>query len=54
MTTELYEALHNEDGTPKDDWESVLDMTKQFRKKVGLEVDAIKWSCQEYNELRKG
>jgi predicted translin family RNA/ssDNA-binding protein len=52
LTTELYENLHNEDGTPRDDWETVLDLTKTFRKKVGLEVDAIKWTCQEYNELK--
>jgi predicted translin family RNA/ssDNA-binding protein len=54
LTTELYEALHHEDGTPKDNWEEVLDLTKQFRKKVGLEVDAVKWTCQEYNELSNG
>lgn len=54
LTTELYENLHHEDGTPKDNWEEVLDITKQFRKKVGMEVDAIKWACQEYSDLHNG
>lgn len=53
LTDELYEALHEtKKGSPVVDWETVIDLIKQYRKGLSIELDYIKTALDEYQELR--
>jgi hypothetical protein len=50
LTTELYEDIHNNDGSPLEDGDLVKSKVDAFVKTVRLEVDLIRRAIQEHNE----
>ena len=49
---ELYEALHDLDGTPNTDLESVIDVVANSRKQIYEELDMIKSIVAEYEDIQ--
>tara|TARA_R110002074_G_scaffold28743_5_gene82815 strand:+ start:578 stop:799 length:222 start_codon:yes stop_codon:yes gene_type:complete len=53
LTTELYEELHDAQGSPEIGWEKVILELRSYKTKVSLELDSIKTALNEYNELNQ-
>jgi hypothetical protein len=49
---DLYEALHDEDGKPLTDLESVIDIVSSSRKEIYEELDIIKSIVAEYEGIQ--
>ena len=49
---DLYEALHDENGDPLYDTESVIDVVSSTRKEIYEELDMIKSIVAEYEDLQ--
>ena len=49
---DLYEALHDENGDPLHDTESVIDVVASTRKEIYEELDMIKSIVAEYEDLQ--
>ncbi len=49
---DLYEALHDENGDPLHDAESVIDVVASTRKEIYEELDMIKSIVAEYEDLQ--
>ena len=49
---DLYEALHDLDGTPNTDLESVIDVVANSRKQIYEELDMIKSIVAEYEDIQ--
>lgn len=54
LTTELYEQLHDNKGTPTTNWEQTLDNVRKYKKLVILELEAMKSALKEYIEESDG
>ena len=52
LTTELYESLHNDDGEPITDTESIRSLIKTSKSKLYQELDLIPETTIEYNEQK--
>lgn len=50
MINELYESLHDSYGNPVLDEEQILELTKEFKNKMRLELDMIKSSVHQHLE----
>jgi hypothetical protein len=50
MINELYESLHDGYGNPVFDEEQILELTKEFKNKMRLELDMIKSSVHQHLE----
>ena len=50
MINELYESLHDTYGNPVLDEKQILDLTKEFKNKMRLELDMIKSSVHQHLE----
>lgn len=48
--TELYEALHLDNGTPNNNWEVVVELVRKFKQVITVELDTITTAVEEYNE----
>ena len=48
--SELYEELHNELGEPHTNWIRVLELVKEFKTRMAVELDTVTTACDEYNE----
>tara|TARA_S200002703_G_scaffold23811_1_gene20681 strand:- start:3847 stop:4065 length:219 start_codon:yes stop_codon:yes gene_type:complete len=51
-STELYEAIHDDDGEPIDDVSEIQTSVAIFRRSVNIELDLIKSSLEEYLESK--
>lgn len=51
LTTALYESLHDDMGSPTNDWDGTLDEVKKYKKAVIMELESIKNALKEFNEL---
>ena len=49
---DLYEALHDKNGDPLQDTESVIDVVASTRKEIYEELDMIKSIVAEYEDLQ--
>ena len=49
---DLYEALHDKNGDPLQDTESVIDVVATTRKEIYEELDMIKSIVAEYEDLQ--
>jgi len=49
---DLYEALHDENGDPLYDKESVIDVVSSTRKEIYEELDFMKSIVAEYEDLQ--
>ena len=49
---DLYEALHDENGDPLHNAESVIDVVASTRKEIYEELDMIKSIVAEYEDLQ--
>ncbi len=48
--TELYEELHTELGEPNTNWIRVLELVKEFKTRMAVELDTVTTACDEYND----
>jgi hypothetical protein len=51
LTTELYENLHESSGAPVSDWKQLLDMAREYKRLVIIELESMKAALKEYNEV---
>lgn len=51
--TEFYEQIHDIFGDPIDDIEHIDMSMRTIKKIIASELDLIKQSCIEYNEIRQ-
>ena len=49
---DLYESLHDLDGNPNTDLESVIDVVANSRKEIYEELDMIKSIVAEYEDIQ--
>ena len=49
---DLYESLHDKDGNPITDLESVIDVVASSRKEIYEELDMIKSIVAEYEDIQ--
>lgn len=49
---DLYESLHDKDGNPITDLESVIDVVANSRKEIYEELDMIKSIVAEYEDIQ--
>ena len=49
---DLYESLHDKDGNPMTDLESVIDIVANSRKEIYEELDMIKSIVAEYEDTQ--
>tara|TARA_R100001460_G_scaffold5106_2_gene14220 strand:- start:153 stop:323 length:171 start_codon:yes stop_codon:yes gene_type:complete len=49
---DLYESLHDKDGNPITDLESVIDIVANSRKEIYEELDMIKSIVAEYEDIQ--
>jgi len=54
LINDMYESLHEDDGTPIGDYDEVLDSIMSVRKEMFEELDLIKSICREFNEIPRG
>lgn len=50
LTTELYEELHDEKGSPRLEWEPVLNDVRKYKRLVIQELEAVKVALKEFLE----
>jgi len=50
VSTELYELLHNEDGSPITDTDDIRGIIKKSKSRLYQELDMITQTTIEYNE----
>lgn len=50
LTLELYESVHDDKGNPEKNWDEICRLTKEYKKQVNDEVEAIKLALTEFNE----
>ena len=53
LTTELYESLHDYRGVPRNEWQTVLDDVRKYKKLVIQELEAMKIALKEYIEVNE-
>jgi len=50
LTTLLYEELHDDKGSPKNEWEPMLNDVRKYKRLIILELEAMKNALKEYIE----
>ena len=53
LIDELYESLHDDEGSPKAGYESVMDTVLRIRKSMFEELDLIKSIVREFDEVSR-
>lgn len=53
LIDELYESLHDDEGSPETGYESVMDTVLRIRKGMFEELDLIKSIVREFNEVSR-
>ena len=52
VITELYDGLHDEDGTPIHSVEDVYEMIRSVRQLINIEFDMVVSAAKEFNETK--
>lgn len=52
VITELYEGLHDDEGTPMSDVQDVYEMIRSVRQLINIEFDLAVSAAKEYNETK--